>query len=235
MQKNSPWNRALFGAVIGLGLGLVAVFGSRSLVAQDPSIQQLPDGLTFGTSYKNDISPPMSSLPPQRVANENKEEEEANENPKIPNRHQDSPDPVVQNHHVRGSSTLNVLSPNAPNVPAAIMNFDGIAFPGVGCNCAPPDTNGAIGRTQYVQIVNEGYQVFDKTTGASLLPATAISAIWSGFGGACETGGSGDPVVLYDHLADRWLVSQFAKATSTGPITDECIAISTTADATGTY
>ncbi|MEO5719917.1 MAG: hypothetical protein ABIR71_00420, partial [Chthoniobacterales bacterium] len=209
-RSGSLRNRASYGAllgVIGLGLGLIAVFGDRSLVAQDPSIKELSGGMTFGESYKNDISPPMSSLPPQRVANESKAEEEANENPKIPNRHQDSPDPVVQNRHVRGSSTLNVLSPNAPNVPAAIMNFDGIAFPGVGCNCAPPDTNGAIGRTQYVQIVNEGYQVFDKTTGASVLPATAISAIWSGFGGACETLGSGDPVVLYDHLADRWLVS----------------------------
>ena len=39
-----------------------------------------------------------------------------------------------------------------------------MAFPGVGCNCAPPDTNGAVGLAQYVQMVNEGYQVFDKTT-----------------------------------------------------------------------
>ena len=30
----------------------------------------------------------------------------------------------------------------------------------------------------------------------------------SGFGGACQTGGSGDPVVLYDQLADRWIITQ---------------------------
>ncbi len=230
--------RALLAVLIstsGLALTFLALFGTRPLVAQDPSERQLSEGATSGISYKNDISPAMRNLPPQVVTTGNKEEQEANENPKIPNRHQDSPDPVIQNRHLDGRSTLNTLSPLAPNVPAAIMNFDGIPFPGVGCNCAPPDTNGAIGRTQYVQIVNEGYQVFDKATGAALLPATAISAIWSGFGGACETGGSGDPVVLYDQLADRWLISQFAKPTSSGPITDECIAISTTADATGTY
>src|SRR5437870_5409122 len=40
--------------------------------------------------------------------------------------------------------------------------------------------------------------------------------------------------MLYDHLADRWVISQFAGA-SGGPITDECVAVSTSADATGTY
>jgi len=54
----------------------------------------------------------------------------------------------------------------APNTITPILNFAGIPFPGVICNCAPPDTNGEVGQTQYVQIVNEGYQVFDKTTGA---------------------------------------------------------------------
>src|SRR5262249_4189803 len=117
--------------------------------------------------------------------------------------------------------------------PSPILNFDGIPFPGVGCNCAPPDTNGAVGKTQYVQIVNEGYQVFDKATGASLLGSNSISSVWTGFGGVCETGGHGDPVMLYDHLPDRWVISQFAG--SGGPITDQCVAVSTTAAATGTY
>src|SRR4029077_8733705 len=93
---------------------------------------------------------------------------------------------------------------------------------------------GAVGKTQYVQIVNEGYQVFDKATGASVLGPNSISSVWTGFGGVCETGGNGDPIMLYDHLANRWGISQFAGAAG-GPITDECVAVSTTADATGTY
>src|SRR5205814_1240387 len=80
----------------------------------------------------------------------------------------------------------------------------------------------------------EGYQVFDKATGNSVLGPKSISSVWTGFGGVCETSGSGDPVMLYDHLADRWVITQFAGA-SGGPITDECVAVSTSADATGTY
>ncbi len=95
-----------------------------------------------------------------------RQEREAAENPKIPNSHVDSPDPVVDN-----GSILRFL---APSIPAPILNFDGIPFPGVGCNCAPPDTNGAVGLTQYVQMVNEGYQVFDKATGNSVLGPNSI-------------------------------------------------------------
>src|SRR5437773_534726 len=214
---------AILLALVGLGL-----FSGGSLSAQAPNANQQSSGLTVGASYKNDISPPLRSMPPWKES-DLKAEHEANENPKVPYRHHDTPDPVIQKSHV---STLTLL---APNVPATILNFNGIPFPGVGCNCAPPDPNGAVGATQYVQIVNEGFQVFDKATGSSLLGPNSISSIWSGFGGACELGGAGDPVVLYDHIANRWLISQFASLTGAAPITDECVAISTTSDATGTY
>ena len=108
-------------------------------------------------------------------------------------------------------------------------------FPGVSCNCAPPDTNGEVGKTQYLQMVNEGLQVFDKLTGTSLLGPIAISSIWSGFGGSCQNGGNGDPVVIYDQLADRWIISQFATPSGASVPQDECIAISQTGDATGAW
>ena len=59
------------------------------------------------------------------------------------------------------------------------QEFDGIPFPGVVCSCAPPDTNGEVGLTQYTQIVNEGFQVFDKVTGASVFGPVAISSVWA--------------------------------------------------------
>src|SRR5207248_1977599 len=214
---------AMLLALVGLGL-----FSAGSLSAQAPNANQQSGGPTVGASYKNDISPPVRNMPPWK-ASDLKAEHEANENPKVPYRHHDTPDPVIQKSHV---STLNLL---APSLPAPLRNFNGIPFPGVGCNCAPPDTNGAVGQTQYVQIVNEGFQVFDKATGSSLLGPNSISSIWTGFGGACEAGGSGDPVVLYDHLANRWMITQFASATGGTPLTDQCVALSTTADATGTY
>jgi uncharacterized repeat protein (TIGR01451 family) len=120
-------------------------------------------------------------------------------------------------------------------MPGTGLNFDGIPFPGVNCSCAPPDTNGEVGATQYVQIVNRGYQVFNKTTGASVLGPVDIATIWNGFTGVCEVDGNGDPVVLYDQLANRWVVSQFAGFNDNGTVTDECVAVSTTSDATGSY
>jgi hypothetical protein len=79
-------------------------------------------------------------------------------------------------------------------------------------------------------MVNEGYQVFDKTTGASILGPNSIESIWTGMGGVCQTSGEGDPIVLYDQIANRWLISEFANG-----LHDECIAVSTTDNATGTY
>jgi len=145
-------------------------------------------------------------------------EHEALRNPLLPATAHPVKDPVVQ--RTMGPTT----------VPDPILNFDGITFPGVTCNCAPPDTNGEVGSTQYVQIVNQGFQVFNKDTGASELGPLSIASVWPS--GICRTSAFGDPVVLYDQLADRWLISQFAGA---GVPTDECIALSDTEDATGTW
>ncbi|MDQ6860551.1 MAG: hypothetical protein M3032_05265 [Verrucomicrobiota bacterium] len=220
-----------FFALIAFGM-----FSGSTVVAQSSDSSRSEQPIQVVQSYKNDVSPPMRDVPEISARASWKEEHEANENPKVPHRHQDMADPVIQNQQFKAAGTSSsVLNALAPSITTPLTSFDGIVFPGVGCNCAPPDTNGAVGQTQYVQIVNEGYQVFDKNTTASVLGPKSISSVWTGFGGACETGGAGDPVVLYDHLANHWLISQFAKATSTGPITDECVAISTTADATGTY
>jgi hypothetical protein len=175
------------------------------------------NGVFAGGSLKNDRSPALRDIPPHPVRALPAEDEEGRTDTRAAPSARDT---VVQSTAI------------AAAMPAAIRNFDGIGFPGVSCNCAPPDTNGEVGATQYVQIVNEGYQVWNKSTGASVLGPVGITTIWSGFGGVCETAGDGDPVVLYDQLAGRWLVSQFAGA---GTPTDECIAISTSSDATGAY
>jgi hypothetical protein len=123
----------------------------------------------------------------------------------------------------------------ASTMPGTSLNFDGTSYPGVSCFCAPPDPNGAVGATQYVQMVNEGIQVFDKTTGNSVLGPISITSLWSGFGGPCETSGEGDPVVAYDSVAGRWVISQLAIAAPTFVPNYECVAVSTTSDATGSY
>jgi Immune inhibitor A-like, MAM domain len=215
--------------LISLFLVLLAIsgsFGTRSLAQGAGNTSG--SSVWVGASYHNDVSPPLRDMPPWNESDLRRGvDREANENPKVPYRHIDSFDPVVQNAHA------SALGFPGPAIPLPIRTFDGIPFPGVGCSCAPPDPNGAVGLTQYVQIVNEGYQVFDKATGNSVLGPNSISSIWSGFGGVCQTGGKGDPVMLYDHLANRWVISQFAGSGSA--VTDECVAISTTSDATGSY
>ncbi len=96
---------------------------------------------------------------------------------------------------------------------------------------APPDTNGAVGATQYVQWVNTAFAVFSKS-GALVLRPTAGNTLWSGFGGGCETNNDGDPIVQYDKLAQRWIFTQFS--VSTTPYL-QCVAVSQTSDATGAY
>jgi hypothetical protein len=95
----------------------------------------------------------------------------------------------------------------------------------------PPDTTGAVGATQYVQWVNVNLAVFDKTSGAPVMGPVPGNTLWAGFGGACETANDGDPIVEYDKAAGRWVLSQF---TAEAPYM-ECVAVSTTSDATGSY
>jgi hypothetical protein len=60
------------------------------------------------------------------------------------------------------------------------------------------------------------------------------NAFWAGIGGNCERYNQGDPVVLYDEVAERWLVSQFAFPDSLNSFS-QCVAISQTDDPTGAY
>jgi hypothetical protein len=174
--------------------------------------------ISVGHSYKNDSTAALRRM--AAVPAGSRGDSEISPNPSPVSRHHDGADTVVQSR------------PAKPNMPAPGLNFDGMGFPGVNCSCAPPDTNGEVGATQYVQLVNQGLQVFNKATGASVLGPIDIAALWSGFGGVCETQAQGDPVVLYDQLADRWVVTQFAGVPTP---TDECIAVSQSGDATGAY
>src|SRR6266516_4260014 len=183
----------------------------------NPAANVSGGNVTVGHSVKNDTSPKLRDITPKPVT-------------PVPAKQALAARPIVHQHTNRRDTAVQNKLP-APKMPAPGLNFDGISFPGVNCFCAPPDTNGEVGSTQYVQIVNEGLQVFDKTTGNSLLGPISIESLWNGFGGPCETFGLGDPVVLYDQLDNRWVVSELA----TFPPTHECVAVSTSDDATGSW
>ncbi len=106
---------------------------------------------------------------------------------------------------------------------------------------APPDTTGDVGPNHYVQWVNLRYAIYTLTrdgsnniTGFNLVPGFPKNGnvVWQGFGGRCESDNDGDPIVQYDQLADRWILTQFA--VSATPFT-QCVAVSTGPDPTGTY
>jgi len=67
---------------------------------------------------------------------------------------------------------------------------------------------GDVGPNHYVELINLVGAVYDKS-GNLLLGPVAIGDIWAGFAVEDCTDPSGDPVVLYDQLEDRWLLSQF--------------------------
>jgi len=128
-------------------------------------------------------------------------------------------DPVAQTSFLPNVATLNGLS------------FDAITEQQGGA--IPPDTNGSVGATQYVLITNFDYAVYDKSTGSQILAPTRIHNIWSGFGGQCSIRDGGDPIILWDKMAQRWLVEQLEYFTANQNLV--CVAVSTTSDATGTY
>src|SRR5512133_382398 len=212
---------ALAALTVGAGVVLAGGSGRNITVQVSGPVPRAPQAvapgksLIVGHSYKNDVSQALRSIPV--TAPTPAGEMEASPNPRPVSNHVDRVDAARQSTQF------------APKMPGTTLNFDGIPFPGVACNCAPPDTNGEVGATQYLQIVNEGLQVFNKATGASMLGPISIVSLWNGFGGACQNSGDGDPVVLYDQLANRWVVTQFA---GSGVPTDECIAVSQTSDAT---
>jgi hypothetical protein len=189
-------------------------------------------GQTFGPHVKQGVfqglSPKVSSLPVVKaVPGTLRTRDNENLHPLAPTANVS--DPVVQTK----MGTQPISTPTA--------NFDGICLPfgppcaqGSTCSCLPPDTNGEAGATQYVETVNTNFAVYSKT-GSLLRASTPINMLWKNASGECKTHNDGDPVVVYDQLANRWLISQFIATPSGTEQYGECIAISTTSSATGSY
>jgi hypothetical protein len=116
-------------------------------------------------------------------------------------------------------------------VPTQILNFDGIENRN---SVLPPDTQGDIGPNHYVQMVNLSFQIWDRNGGSLLGPANN-NVLWNGFGDPWDGSNDGDPIVLYDELADRWLLSQFAMPNYPDGPFYVLIAVTETGDPTGSW
>ena len=129
-----------------------------------------------------------------------------------------------------------VGGPNPP-MPAPTQNFAGVSFFDTcgtsSCGAGwPPDTNGDVGPNHVILAVNDAYAIYNKT--GTLLSAFQEDTLWTGSGSnPCNGNSQGDPVVLYDRLADRWILTHFAFGFGPfGPISPfyQCIAVSKSGD-----
>ncbi len=117
-----------------------------------------------------------------------------------------------------------------PTMPGPLLTFDGESA-AQACACAPPDSDGDVGPNHYIEAVNVAFRVFDKS-GTPLTPPTTYNSLFAPLTGTpCNAQNDGDPFVFYDHLADRWVISDFAfpGLPGSGPFY-QCIAVSQTND-----
>lgn len=126
-------------------------------------------------------------------------------------------------------------NPSVVPMPTPSLSFDGIYNTQngetYGLYFIPSDTNGDVGQNHYVQATNALVRMFDKT-GNPVTPPLRISDIFAPLGTLCATRNDAQPVVLYDTLADRWLLSQYCQAF---PPFRQMVAVSQTGDPTGAW
>ncbi len=181
-----------------------------------------------------DLSPPLRDLEPRIQQAEESEVIETTRNRKlIPgavkdlSRDEGVSDPVVQ------------WWPGEESMAQPLVSFAGLSgmdnYNTVGRLPRPPDTNGDVGPNHYVQWVNIVIAMWDKS-GNVLLGPMPGNTIWQGFGGPADECNNGDPIVLYDRMADRWFISQFTFCTNNyqAPFY-QYVAVSATPDPTGAW
>ncbi len=211
------YSRVRIAAVVGLGLvGALSI--ALAAAASTPGSSGTQPTVTVRAAVHHDLSRPLREMTPAVDPRKKflKTEHE------MPARVTTGAlDPVIQSELGGGA------------MPAPTANFDGIGngVAGFTVQYAPPDTNGDVGPNHYVQTVNVSFAVYNKS-GALLYGPAPINTLWSGFGGGCQTNNDGDPTVVYDPIADRWIISQFS--VSTTPYL-QCVAVSQTPDPLGAY
>ncbi len=127
-----------------------------------------------------------------------------------------------EDDYLAGPTRTNLRTPALQQSFEGVNNVSGVL---------PPDTEMAVGPNHVVQVVNLAFAIYSKT-GSLLAGPSNTNTLWAGFGGPCQTDNSGDAIFLYDNLADRFVLTQFAVAANHQSV---CFAVSQTPDPTGAY
>ena len=232
-------SRRLVVAALSLPLALVALatmagIATAASFAGPPKVPQLKPVFTQPAAF--DVSLPLRVLaaaprPGLPVPSE-EEEREIRPEPMAP----------VQDKGYSGDGALQSgtrLRAGA-SIAAPLVTFEGLSnednFNFFGGRVNPPDPVGAVGPNNYVEMINLMFAVYDKA-GNRLAGPTDTGSLWAGFAVPDCTDPSGDPIVIYDKLENRWILSQFTTRGLNDPTLPfyNCVAVSVTGDPTGAY
>jgi hypothetical protein len=242
-SKSAFFNlRVLIAAVVCLGALAVALFGagafaqpkaaqqsSRSKGAQDAPGTQTPDVVQMVGPVRTITD--VRHLP--YIPNEGEIEERRLTRYQFPNTGPLPSAPKAPSSPWMQKLLKNIFRPT-PTMPGPLLTFDGMNSSETACGCLPPDTDGDVGPNHYVEALNVAFRVYDKS-GTPLTPPTTFNSLFAPLVGTpCSGSNGGDPFVFYDHIADRWVISDFAFPSLSGPFY-QCIGVSTSGDPTGTY
>jgi hypothetical protein len=204
--------------MVGLALGLLMVL-SAAMAQAAPRAAPTP---TFSAPAAFDTSAALRDIAKQAAK------------PKKVNELPPERGPTLADSGHAGDSALQAAQVSA-QIAAPLANFEGLSnqdnFTIFGGRVNPPDPVGDVGPNHYVEMINLVFGVYSKS-GERLLGPLALGALWDGFAVTDCADSAGDPIVVHDQFADRWILTQF---TSAGPEYWNCVAISQTADPTGAY
>ncbi len=173
------------------------------------------------------VSPPLIEMIKQARSNHHSVEGDKGEKNKENEWH-----PRVINNGLHHRDPLSSKQKNYRSTLAVAINnlidFDGVDNID---RVAPPDTQGDVNGSYYIQCVNNHTVIKDRN-GNDVVSAFPTSDFWQGTQFADRN--DGDPVILWDENAQRWLVTQFYVPLG-GNTNYLLIAVSKTDDPTGQY
>jgi hypothetical protein len=219
--------RLLVPLLLVTGLLVSAPIGTAQSAAPAAPAAAKASKPRFATAAGFDVSPPMREVAKRAAATTDGGSLDRPERGPAAAGHGFSGDAAVQSTMGQRAAGLDIPSPS--------VNFEGIPatanVPILGGIPIPPDPVGDVGPNHYVEMVNTAWAVFSKT-GTRLQGPLSLASIWAGFEVPDCEDNSGDPIVVHDQLANRWILTQF---TTLGPTFFNCVAVSTTGDPTGSY
>jgi hypothetical protein len=220
-------------ALLALSLSLAAFFLALLALVLYPSDSARAQGTS---QHQNDVSKPEVV----RIAGPVSQDQDLRVLPYRPARaeHEErrlTRHPQIQSTGKTDPELAPTQSDQASAMPTPIATFDGMNSSQSGCGCLPPDTDGDVGPSHYIQSVNSSIKIFNKSGTALNGPnGTTYNSFFSALGPATPCGNGmndGDGFVFYDQLADRWVVSDFAFVGIPGPPPFyQCIGVSKTGD-----